>query len=406
MHLGVFLNQLPPQYGGAFTFQETIAKSLMRAKTSHKVTGFFYGEGHFSFENQPNVRFVKLKKETKVDNWASKYGRIQTKLKSFLENEAIEQVTRTPLYQAAWDEKIDLMWFPTQAIEYVEVPYIYTVWDMQHRLQPYFPEVSVTGCTFAQREKAFLGAIPRAAYVTVPNAAAADELQLFYGMPKERIRQIRQPVSEFATNPTSVGADESVIPKAPFLFYPAQFWPHKNQIVILEALKILIDKHKRDLCVVFTGSDKGNLDYVKSYAVRLGIESRVKFLGFVSKETLTCLYQRAFALTFSSFFGPENMPPMEAFALKCPVIASAVAGAREQMGDAALYFDPRNENELVTAILQMQDEKGLREKLVASGVRRAADCTGDHYIENIFGIVNEFASVRRCWSSEKRYSHT
>ncbi len=51
-----------------------------------------------------------------------------------------------------------------------------------------------------------------------------------------------------------------------------------------------------------------------------------------------------------TFFGPENLPPLEAFALKCPVIASNVSGSEEQLGDAAILVNPVNPEEIAQAI--------------------------------------------------------
>jgi glycosyltransferase involved in cell wall biosynthesis len=286
------------------------------------------------------------------------------------------------------------------------VPYIYTVWDLQHRLQPYFPEVTVTGCPFENREDMFSSVCPKASFIITSNPAALDEVHLFYGIPKERIKLLPQPTSDFVFAPISEAPDLDLIPKEPYLYYPAQFWPHKNHVVILESLKLLEKEHGIRLRAVFTGADKGNKSYIEDYAKNIGVADRLTFLKFVSTATLLELYKNAEALVFPTFFGPENMPPMEAFALGCPVIASNVAGSEYQLKDAAILFDPRSERALTEGILKLRAEPQLRANLVAAGLERARNWTGDHYVDGVMAIVDEFVPIRRCWASNTRYIHT
>src|SRR5262249_4054909 len=138
-----------------------------------------------------------------------------------------------------------------------------------------------------------------------------------------------------------------------YLFYPAMFWSQKNHAVVLEACKIVRDRTGWDLGVVFTGSDQGNLEYVRSYAGELGLRGACRFLDFVKQDDLAELYKGALCLTFASFVGPDALPPLEAFALGCPVIASALPGTAEQLGDAALLFDPSDEDALASHIANL-----------------------------------------------------
>jgi glycosyltransferase involved in cell wall biosynthesis len=65
-------------------------------------------------------------------------------------------------------------------------------------------------------------------------------------------------------------------------------------------------------------------------------------------ESLSSASSRA--KIFLSYFGPDNFPPLEAFVLGCPVIAADVPGAREQIGEAALLFDPSNPSDIAAKI--------------------------------------------------------
>ena len=47
-------------------------------------------------------------------------------------------------------------------------------------------------------------------------------------------------------------------------------------------------------------------------------------------------------MVMPSYFGPTNMPPLEAFAMKTPVVVSDLPGIRDQVGEAALLVEPEN----------------------------------------------------------------
>jgi glycosyltransferase involved in cell wall biosynthesis len=78
---------------------------------------------------------------------------------------------------------------------------------------------------------------------------------------------------------------------------------------------------------------------------------------------------------FPSFIGPENFPPLEAFALECPVIAANIPDAEEQMGDAGILLDPTNHELWSQAVRQLRRDPALRESLIVKGKKRAFNLT-------------------------------
>jgi glycosyltransferase involved in cell wall biosynthesis len=112
---------------------------------------------------------------------------------------------------------------------------------------------------------------------------------------------------------------------------------------------------------------------------------------------LVALYRGALALVYVSFFGPENLPPLEAFALGCPVVAAEVAGAREQLGDAALLVDATQPPLIGQAIRRLLDDTPLRAHLIARGKERARRSTGRDFVQGVFRILDGMAPYIRCW---------
>lgn len=397
MNIGIFLGDFNPDLGGSYTFQQSLATSLNTANHNHNFFVFYTGAKGREISSE-KVTYVSL---------SSNAGRVLQfiRRKLYVPKDNKSKIARI-LQKEINRYKIDMVWFTSHAFEMVDVPYICTVLDLEHRVHPFFPEVSVSGSLWENRERLFSTMIPRAAYVISGTQAGKQQIIDFYHPPPESVRVIQFPISTFTMEQMDLSAvlGKHAINK-PYLFYPAQFWPHKNHIVLLHALKLLSDKHHLDMNLVFCGSDKGNLSYVKKAAQDLGIEKNVIFLGFVPSQVLYSLYQGAFALVFPSIFGPDNLPPLEAFANRCPVIAADVVGAGEQLGDAALLVNPLLEDEIVQAVMRLFADPDLRQLLIKKGMARANQFTSHDYIMEIVAICDEFELYRRCWSREKKYVH-
>jgi glycosyltransferase involved in cell wall biosynthesis len=232
--------------------------------------------------------------------------------------------------------------------------------------------------------------------VIVPNAAGKEQLLRYFPVEQERVLCLPHPTPEFALrevdDAAASQARERLGIRGRYLFYPAQFWAHKNHYNALRALAAL-DGYE----LVLVGSDKGQAQHVSKLASGLGVSERVHELGFVESDELVALYRGAHALLYPSFLGPENLPPLEAFALGCPVVAADVPGAREQLGGAALLASPTDPEAIAAAVRQLEDE-GERGRRIEEGRRLAGEYTAERYVRGVFGFLDEFENIRRCWA--------
>jgi glycosyltransferase involved in cell wall biosynthesis len=283
-----------------------------------------------------------------------------------------------------------------------DIPYISTVWDLAHRIYPFFPELSLYG-EFGRRDDMYRRYLQRASYIIARNQTGKDEVIAFYQVAADRVRIMNMPTPRFAlegnTAPDPDGFFRRIGVDRDFLLYPAQLWPHKNHIVLLLMLEDLVKKQGENLQLIFTGSDRGNYPFLIKKAAELGLQDRVIFSGFVTQAELVTLYRKAVALVFPSFIGPENFPPLEAFALGCPVIAANIAGAQEQLGDAAILADPLNHALWSQAVLRLRRDPELRESLILKGKKRALSSTPDDFARELIKLFDEFALYRRTWPS-------
>jgi glycosyltransferase involved in cell wall biosynthesis len=174
------------------------------------------------------------------------------------------------------------------------------------------------------------------------------------------------------------------------IFYPAQFWPHKNHANLVEAFK-LSSVIEPDLKLLLVGSDRGSQGKIQRLVNDLGLNSNVEFLGTVSNLELENLYQTASLMIFPSFFGPDNLPPLEAISFQCPVAASDHPGSREQFKNGIPLFDPTNVAEMSQIISDrgsLQISLEFQKKMLDSSTIYSFFCTLEKHL-------NQFAKIAR-----------
>jgi len=394
MRVGIDLSNTSAEAGGGYTFEQEVFTAFLEAAhlSAHDYTIFsnsFQIEEKISQLNLPNVHFVKVN--------LSLLQRGLRRVFCLIDPMFLSLCTKSESIYRKY--QIDVMLFFSPLRSALSLPYITTVWDLEHRKQPWFPEVSKMD-EWYYREKGYSNALRRASYILTGTEYGKEEIMRFYDIPSDHIKVIPFPTPRFALDSVH-GITISAVKKygitGEYLFYPAQFWAHKNHVNLLYGLKILHDNYDIKISLVLVGSDKGNLSYIQKVTEELDLSDSVHFLGFISQEEIVDLYKNALALTFLSFFGPDNLPPLEAFALGCPVIAARISGAEEQLGDAALYVDPKNPEEIAHAIYLIYNDKQLRNQLTQKGFLRADGWKGDDYVRTVFSLLDEFGSIRRCW---------
>jgi glycosyltransferase involved in cell wall biosynthesis len=367
MKIGVHLGTTNPTSGGEFTFQLEMCKALFHVapKSDHEII-LFHGTNLSAFfreNNVKNLQPVLLNAPIFKRAYYKLYRIFRSCLNFFLSSLInTERLMTTPTIDIKYikESNVDLMWYVGPFCSTMEIPYVFTVLDLQHRVQPYFPEISNDGI-WESREKIYSHELRRASYVIVSTNVGKGEIEKFYQIPADRISVLPYAAPQLDHEQIN----ESVLHKyglePGYLFYPAQFWPEKNHIGLLKAIRLLRDKWDIKIKAVFVGSDRGNLTYVKEWIKQLDLEDQVNILGFIPREDLMALYKHALALTMPTLVGPDNIPSLEAFASRCPVITSNISGFQEQLGDAALLINPTDEEQIAIAIKSLLDDNELRE---------------------------------------------
>lgn len=306
--------------------------------------------------------------------------------------------------QALLDLGIDVLFFPypTGLAFEIGLPYVMTIHDMQHRLQPHFPEVSADG-EWERREYVFRNGAREAMCVLVDSEASREDVVAAYGedgVTADRIEVLPVMPAPYLSAGAGLGDRQRVrelyrLPER-YLFYPAQFWPHKNHLAIVEAVALLRDDGI-DVDVVLAGTWSGPVRAethrrVVERAAELGVERLIHVLGYVPNEDMPGLLKESVALVMPTFFGPTNIPPLEAWTLGVPVITSDLRGIREHMGDAAVLVDPARPAALAEAMGRIWGDAGLRAELIERSERQLHMYTEEAHHERVARIVESARS--------------
>lgn len=176
----------------------------------------------------------------------------------------------------------------------------------------------------------------------------------------------------------------------PFLLYVGSMSRRKNVQGVLAAADLLVEEFPSLKTVLVGGSTKVFAGGEWEISERLS--NRLVHRGQVDNvEEIFWFYRHARCFVFPSFFEASPLPPTEAMAAGCPVVASAIASHHERLGDAALYCDPHDPEDIARRIAQVLHDPGVSNGLVARGFKRASEFTWERCAEETLRVIDEVA---------------
>ncbi len=271
---------------------------------------------------------------------------------------------------------IDIIHFAIQTGFLTEVPSIYHPHDLQHRHLPQY----FTSPERKYRDVVYRAFCRQAEMVAVTSSWVKRDVVEQFEIFEKKVQVV--PLAPVLTAyPDPSAEDLSAMKRAydlpdRFVLYPAQTWPHKNHIRLLDALALLRDRGIT-VPLVCCGGFNDFYAEVAAHTSRLDLSQQVRFVGFVSPLELQALYRSATAVVIPSKFEAASGPLWDAFLSGVPAACSTVTSLPEQAGDAALLFDPDSPQEIADAIQRLWSEQSLRRTLVARGRENVSRFTWD-----------------------------
>ena len=215
----------------------------------------------------------------------------------------------------------------------------------------------------------------RADAVIVPSAAAGRDVARAYRVSETRIHVVHHGLST-RFRPASAARRAFLLARlglrAPYALFVGARPPRKNVKVLLAALASLRDDHP-DLQLAIAGPADPGDGRLRAEIGRLGLESAVRWLGWIPDEDLPALYGGALCLAYPSLAEGFGLPIIEAMASGTAVVTSDRSSMAEIAGDAAVLVDPESPAALAGGLRRLVEGAALREELIARGARHAAE---------------------------------
>lgn len=241
-----------------------------------------------------------------------------------------------------------------------------TIHDLMHRYESRFPEVS-ENARFRYREIHFANICRYAVGILAESNVGREHIMSSYGVSPGKIHILPYTAPSYIRGKAiSKDFDSRYDLPQKYLFYPAQFWQHKNHLALIKAVE-LARKEIPDIRLVLVGAKKNAFKKVLDLVYKLHIEDAVLFRDYIPEYDMREFYRKARALIMPTFFGPTNLPPLEAFAVGCPVAVSNIYGIPDQVANAALLFNPESAREIAEAIKSLWVNDALCQELIRKG---------------------------------------
>ena len=190
------------------------------------------------------------------------------------------------------------------------------------------------------------------------------------------------PLSVAAAQPGFIGSKDQ------FLLYVGTAFPHKNLSSLLKVMPELLEKHP-DLKIVLAGKKEQYYEKLDKTVRKLGLSDHVITPGFVSDAELKWLYTHCQAYVFPSLSEGFGLPGLEAMVHGAPVVSSNATCLPEVYGNAALFFNPENTEDISLKIDRILSDTELRKDLIEKGYSQVKKYSWKKMAEETLGVYTK-----------------
>ena len=301
-------------------------------------------------------------------------------------------------------DRLDAFLFPS-VYTYFPVVGTPTVIGLHDTIVEELPELTVP----SRRERLAAGlkhrvAVRRATRLFTVSEASRSAIASKFGIARDRLRLVPEapdPVfSPRSGAPLAAGlAEVGLAPGDPFYLFAGGISPHKNVETLIDAFALSRGRAGPGFPVLVLVGDLENEAYLSSArSVRERIErhelgAAVLLPGFVTDEALACLYSAATAVVIPSLAEGFGLPAVEAAACGAPVALSDLPPHRETLGEAALFFPPRDVDALAAILERLATDEELRQQVGAQARQAVAGLTWDAAAAELRVLIREAARL-------------
>ena len=231
-------------------------------------------------------------------------------------------------------------------------------------------------------------------HIVVPSESTKQDILKFYGIPEEKITVIYPYISlhllETSSENLNVFKKRYNLPER-YILYVGALRKNKNLELLLKAFQILKKEKNISQKLVLAGLKEWGNERIFLEITRLNLENEVIVTGAISDDDLPLIYEAADVFVFPSLYEGFGYPPLEAMTCGTPVIVSNISSLPEIVGDAGLYCNPLDIQDIAEKIYQVLSSPSLAEKLRNLGLRRVKQFSMEKMINKYLEVYQKVA---------------
>lgn len=259
----------------------------------------------------------------------------------------------------------DVVHFPLQRGGSSRLPTVYQPHDLQHRHLPGLFSASER----IRRDRVYGRMCRTASMVVVGTSWVRDDVIAQFGVAPDRVTVV--PLGAPAPSRSRVDAHSTA---APFAYYPAANWSHKNHSTLFAALALLRDCGSTVPLVLSGPRVPGGVDLIAETR-RFDVTELVEDVGYVTADEVAGLTRKAALMVVPTLFESASFPIWEAMSVGTPVVCSDVTALPRQVGDAGVVVDARRAESLAAGVARVWSDQSLSRQLSAAGRARVSQFT-------------------------------
>ena len=283
---------------------------------------------------------------------------------------------------------IDVFFSPAHySPRFCPVPLVVTIHDLSYY---YYPEEFLKKDLY-KLDHWTAASISNAAEIVAVSKTTKKDIQKHFDIDEEHLHVIYNGFEKHLVPKDGTPLlKEYGLTKKKYLMYVGTLQPRKNIPILVEAFAIF-HKTNPDYSLVIVGKHGWLFDDLFESVKKFDVEDSVVFTGFIPDTDVAQLYSNAFCFVLPSLYEGFGIPILEAMSYECPVICSHASSLPEIGGDACLYFDPKDTNDLLGKIVELHENKLTYTLLIAAGKKRVKEFSWKQSVRETLDVI-----IRAC----------
>lgn len=241
--------------------------------------------------------------------------------------------------------------------------------------------------------------IRRLTLVVTPSESSKKDIVEYAGVPSEKVFVVPNGVDHDRFKPQDPEVAGPELQRelgidGPFIVYVSRLeHPGKNHVGLIRAFELLKERLDAPHRLVLAGKDWTRAGEIHEAAAASPVSADILLPGHVRADLLPALYSQADLMVFPSLYEGFGLPVLEAMACGTPVACGSVSSIPEVGGDAAVYFEPLQEESMAGVMTQVIEDQAFREDLRSRGMQRSRWFTWEATARKTLDVMTKALAV-------------